>query len=389
MPFPRKDLFSLPEQTHYINCAYMSPVPRAVEQAGIKAIQAKRNPMQIGPEAFFEDSNSVRSLFADLIGAPDPRSIAIVPASSYGIATVAKNVVLERGQEVVMLEEQFPSNVYSWRRLCTEQDARLITVKSPDAHKNRGKIWNERVLEAIGPQTALVTLPHAHWADGTLFDLHAIRKAADEHNALLIIDGTQSIGALPFDVKEIRPDAVVCSGYKWLMGPYGIALAYYGPAFSDGVPLEENWITRKGSEEFGGLVAYQDAYQPGAIRYDAGERSSFVLVPMMKAALQLVQQWSPAAIQEYCKDLSEPFLEEARTLGFIAEDRAYRSSHLFGIRMPEGIDLGKLVDTIKSHHISVSVRGSAIRISPHIYNDKGDFDSLLKVLQNASPAITA
>ena len=84
-----------------------------------------------------------------------------------------------------------------------------------------------------------------HWADGTIFDMKKIRKKTSENNALLIIDGTQSIGSMPFNLNEIQPDALVCAGYKWLMGPYGSGLAYYGKYFDDGKPIEESWINRK------------------------------------------------------------------------------------------------------------------------------------------------
>ena len=114
-----------------------------------------------------------------------------------------------------------------------------------------------------------------HWTDGTRFDLAAIGARAREVGAALVVDGTQSVGALPFDVQQLRPDALVCATYKWLMGPYSLGFAYLGPRFDDGEPLEETWIGRRGSENFKELVDYQDDYQPGALRYDVGERSNF------------------------------------------------------------------------------------------------------------------
>ena len=90
----------------------------------------------------------------------------------------------------------------------------------------------------------------------------ALRQRTHEVGAQLVIDGTQSVGALPINVQELQPDALICAGYKWLMGPYSIALAYYGPYFDQGEPLEEGWINRYGSEDFTNLVQYQDRYQP-------------------------------------------------------------------------------------------------------------------------------
>ena len=89
---------------------------------------------------------------------------------------------------------------------------------------------------------------------------------------------------MPFDVQAIEPDALVCATYKWLMGPYSMGFAYLGPRFDAGTPLEETWIGRAGSENFKELVNYRDDYQPGAVRYDVGERSNFALTPMAVAA---------------------------------------------------------------------------------------------------------
>jgi len=87
----QRHLFSLPPNLHYLNCAYMSPLLKAVEEAGIAGIRRKRDPSAITPAAFFEDVQQVRQLFARLINAGDPHRIAVIPSVSYGMATVAKN----------------------------------------------------------------------------------------------------------------------------------------------------------------------------------------------------------------------------------------------------------------------------------------------------------
>ena len=162
-------------------------------------------------------------------------------------------------------------------------------------------------------------------------------KRAREVGAALIIDGTQSVGAMPFDLAAIQPDALVVAAYKWLLGPYSIGAAYFGPRFDGGEPLEENWITRRGSENFRGLVQYVDEYQPAALRYDVGERSNFALMPMLVAALELILKWNPQRIQEYCTALIDEPLERIAGLGFFLEQPEWRGAHSFGIRMPERI----------------------------------------------------
>ena len=128
----------------------------------------------------------------------------------------------------MLTARQFPGNVHTWRRLARERGAELrVTDARPGP--GCGERWSARILEAIDADTAVVTMGAVHWTDGTVFDIDAIAARTREVGAYLVIDGTQSVGAMDFDVARIRPDALICSGYKWLMGPYSIGLAYFGP----------------------------------------------------------------------------------------------------------------------------------------------------------------
>jgi selenocysteine lyase/cysteine desulfurase len=164
------------------------------------------------------------------------------------------------------------------------------------------------------------------------------------------------------------------------MGPYGSALGYFGPRLLDGVPLEEGWIVRKNSEKFGGLVDYEEEYKPGALRFDMGERSNFINLPMVAAALKQVNEWTPEAIQTYCKDLCSETIQELREHGFQIEDEKWRGHHMFGVRLPNHISIEKLSETFAEHHIHVSVRGSSVRVSPHLYNDEKDIEVFREAL---------
>ncbi|MDH3711661.1 MAG: aminotransferase class V-fold PLP-dependent enzyme, partial [Cyclobacteriaceae bacterium] len=259
--------FGIPDDIAYLNCAYMGPLTHETVAAGHQAMLRKQQPFTIGVQDFFEPVDGLKQNFATLVNAPEPLRISVMPSVSYGLATVAKNLPVSKGENVIALEEQFPSNIYCWTRLCKEQGMELRIISAPHAKKGRGKLWNTKILDSIDEKTAAVAVGTVHWADGTLFDLKAIRKRTREVGAMLIVDGTQTVGAMPFDMVEINPDALICAGYKWLLGPYSLALAYFGPAFDGGIPLEENWINRIGSDDFKGLVRYQEQYHPYAVRY--------------------------------------------------------------------------------------------------------------------------
>ena len=376
-------LFSLPPELHYLNCAFMAPSSKRVVEAGRLALGRIEAPARLGVADFFEPGAHVRQLFAGLIGAAEADRVAIIPSVSYAMATIARNTPLATGQVVVVVEEQFPSVVYTWRRACRESGATLRTVSAPDTAESRAEAWNAALLDAIDDRTAVVAIPELHWTDGLRFDIDAVGARARAVGARFIIDGTQSVGALPFDVGRTRPDALVCAGYKWLTGPYSVGVAWYGPAFDGGTPLEENWITRRGSDRFNELVNYRDDYRPSAIRYDVGERSNFVLLPMLEAALEQVLEWTPETIAAHTRTLTGAAVPRLRELGCRVEDDRWRAGHLLGVRLPAGVDVEQLGRGLAARQVSVSLRGGAIRVAPHLYNDAGDLDALIDVVAGA------
>lgn len=376
----QKELFSLETGMHYLNCAYMSPLLKTVELAGLEGLIKKRNPGRVLPEDYFNDGEEVRKLFGKLVNA-DPGRVALISSVSYGMGIVTRNIPSSAGKKIITVHEEFPSDVYSLHRICHQQKMELITVK-PSPGAERAKSWNEKILEAIDSNTALINLSSIHWADGTIFDLEAIGNRAKEVGALFVVDGTQSVGAMPFNVKQYKVDALICAGYKWLLGPYTSGLIYLGEYFDEGIPIEESWLNRIGSENFRALLDYETvpAYRPLSARYNMGEYSNFINLPMLKASISQLLEWTPEGIRQYCDNLTEQFTKTLTEKGFWLEEAPYRAKHLFGCRLPEHLKLEKLQQQLKDKNVFVSLRGNVIRISPHVYNDAEDIEQLFLAL---------
>lgn len=382
----QRHLFNLPDDITYLNCSYMSPMLKSVADIGVRAIYDKDDPSSNRPESFFDNTSALRTQFAKLIDAPSERMCAITPSVSYALANVAKNLKAGKGDNIVIADEQFPSNYYAWDALSKEKGITLKVIAAPDMIEGRGKRWNELILEAIDGNTKMIATGHVHWADGTKFDLAAIRKRADDVGAILVIDGTQSIGAMPFSVAEFRPDAVVAAGYKWMMGPYATGVSYFGEYFQDGSPIENNWMNRLNSEDFGNLINYQEQYQPGSIRYEVGESANFILTPMLTEAISQVNDWGQQNIQDYCEKLTSPYIKELKELGVQVEANEFRGHHLFGLRLPSQMDMEEMKRQFAERKIFVSIRGNSIRISPNLYNLESDLERLVdsfKVMDHA------
>jgi selenocysteine lyase/cysteine desulfurase len=379
----QRDRFSLPTGEHYLNCAYMAPTSRRVAEAGIEAVRNGATPARLGAADFFRGCDTIRARFAELIGLDEPARVAVIPSVSYGMATIARNTTLARGQNVVTLEGQFPSNVHAWRSPCDSSEAELRVVRAPMEGRGRTAAWNEAILEAIDRDTALVAMGSVHWTDGTPFDLARIGERAREVGAAFVIDGTQSVGATPFVLARIRPDALVCAGYKWLTGPYSIGVAFFGDRYGSGTPLEETWMSREGSDEFAGLVQQPREYRPGAARYDVGEAANFILVPMLITALEQVLGWGVDGIAAYVRGLRDELLSSSRLQAIGIDAAEPGSGHLFGLRLPAEQDPERVRARLSASGVHVSVRGRVVRVSPHVYNDGRDLEALLRGFEAA------
>lgn len=373
----QKSKFNLDTDVTYLNCANLAPLMNHSALEGKSAIDRRQKPYLINRKDWFEPVTELKKNFARLIHCDNYDRVVPIPSVSYGIATAAKNIVLEKDDEILLAGDQYPSNYYSWVDLAKRSSAKVIVVAPPSDLKHRGRIWNELILQSITKRTKIVAISHVHWTDGTLFNLKDIGAKARANRALFIIDGSQSIGALPIYVEHLKPDAVFTVGYKWLLGPFSLGLAYYGEFFDNGSPLEENWINRKESEKFEKLTEYTCEYGSGADRYAMGQKSSFHLVPILNGALEQLNEWGVENVQSYCKNLVSAPIDELRRMGCHVEQEDFRANHLFGVRFPNSIDMGKLHHQLLKHQIFVSIRGSALRVAVNVYNDYRDLEKLV------------
>ncbi|HST90322.1 MAG TPA: aminotransferase class V-fold PLP-dependent enzyme [Ktedonobacterales bacterium] len=372
----QRALFDIPDEIAYLNCAYMSPLLRSATATGQVALARKAQPWRITAADFFTDVEVARTLFAELIGA-DADGVALIPSASYGLSLAAANLPAGPGRRIVLLDDQFPSNVYPWRDLAVRTGGSIETVPRPDDFD-----WTTAVLERIDERTAVVAMPPCHWTDGSLVDLVRVGERARAVGAALVVDATQSLGAAPLNVGAVRPDFLVAAAYKWLLGPYSLGFLYATPERRDGRPLDFTWMAREGSEDFAGLVAYRDTFRPGARRYDVGEHSNFALLPVATTALRQILDWGVAAIAETLGGLTASVEREAERLGLAPVPAARRVAHLIGLRAVGPLP-ADLPERLAAADVYVSVRGNAIRVSPHLYNTAEDVARLFAVLAAA------
>lgn len=379
-PIPsQRHLFDFAEEVTYLNCGYMSPLLHAVREAGDAGLRRKSRPWTVEGKDFAESPRRAREAFARLIGAR-PEDVAIVPAVSYGVAVAAANAEVRRGQNLVLLAGQFPSNVYAWMQLAERVGAAVRHVPRPADGD-----WTPGVLEAIDRDTALAAIPNFHFSDGSRVDLAAAGRALREVGALLVVDGTQSVGAVPTDVREIQPDYLVCAGYKWLLGPYGVSFLYVAPRHHGGRPIEDNPGGRDFKFESGWMgqfLSVEQPYHPDARRFDQGQADVFNAVPQAVAALEQVLAWGVEAVYATLAPLTASISERARALGLGCVPTRHHGGHLVGIAFP-----GETSETVQRDlrraRVYVEKVDQYLRLSPHLYNSAEDVDRFFDVVEES------
>ncbi|MBT6095660.1 MAG: aminotransferase class V-fold PLP-dependent enzyme [Rhodospirillaceae bacterium] len=372
----QRHLFDVPDEVTYLNCAAHTPLLNSVRQAGTEGLDRKYHPWDIDASATPAEAEKLRGLFAGLIGAK-AGDVAIVNSTSYGIETAARNVALAAGQKILMVQDQFPSNVLSWRHLATEKGGEMAFVPRPTDGD-----WTAAILGHLDGDVAIAALPPCHWSDGSSLDLVAIGARCREVGAAFVIDATQVIGAKPFYVNEIQPDFVACSGYKWLCCPYTLGFLYAAPHRQNGTPLEFHRWNHEEPNAVATETGYPADYNSGARRYDMGEINNFIHMPMAVAALTQVAEWTPAAIQNYLTPLTDAVAEGAEARGWVVPVRGKRVGHYIGMVPPQTLSPEIVPRLQREANVHVSQRGAGVRVSPHLFNDGTDIERFFEALDS-------
>lgn len=371
----QRDFFDIPKDVHYLNCAYMSPLMNSAVKAGCEGVQSKAHPWEITAPDFFTGSTKARELFAALINA-NKKDIALIPAVSYGTAVAAMNLPIQAGEKILVLAEEFPSNIYAWREKAKDQQAVIKTVERPADND-----WTSAILESLDAQVKIVVLPQTHWIDGAQINLELIAKVLKTFSCALVLDLTQSLGVVSVDVQKIQPDFLICASYKWLLGPYSFGFLYADSKHHQGKVLEQGWVNRPGAENFSCLIDYNDTLNPDASRFDVGERSNIQLLPIAITALEQIHKWKQVEIEASLQLYTDNLAERLKEIGFSCCDDAYRSPHYLGMTYAKGLP-DNLVQQLADKKIYISQRGEYLRIAPHLYNNQQDIDVLISVLKD-------
>ena len=373
----QRALFEIPSHVCYLNAASYSPLPIRTLEAGRAAVGRKGTPWTLPASFASEQNERARAAAARLINA-EPSDIALTSSISYGVATAAKLLTIQRGTRVIVLESDHSSPVLEWHVRADAQGFVVETVRQPADGD-----WTSAVLAAIdrsgAAQVSLASISSVHWSDGGLIDVDKVSAALRRQGAAFLIDATQGVGVLAMDVKRLDPDFVLFPTYKWVLGPYGRAFLYVAKRHQNGIPLEQTSAGRRDVRAENAVYFTDLNYVPDARRFDMGERDYFISMEMAAIGMEMMAEWGAAAVVQRIAMLTERIADGVRGLGVSMPDARLRAPHILSLGFKGGIPAG-LIEGLASEGVYVAPRLGRLRISPHVYNDEADADRFVEVL---------
>jgi len=374
----RQEWFEIEDAT-YLNLAGESPMPKISIRAVQAALEAKKYPHHKPDSTFFEVPNRIRASLAKLIGGK-PEEIALTSGASAGVAAVAYALTWKPGDEVITAKGEFPLQYTTWKPM-EEREGLKLKIVSP----RERFITADDLIAAITPRTRLVSVSMVRYDDGSLLDAARVADACHKQGALLLLDVSQSCGALPMDVNQLGADFMVCAGYKWLLGPFGTG--FFGAKSEHlGIirPGPFNWMAVEGSHNFAALNFADPKPAANAKRWDSPEWASYFNFNLvaMDVSVDFVVRMGPELVAAHNHKLIELLFERLPKDRYVIAsptNAARRGPYgCFAARSRE--KTAEVYQRLWKENVVVSLREGNIRVSPHLYNMERDIDRLISVV---------
>ena len=371
-PIASSDIFPAAGKSTYLDSASISLMHKGAATA---AIEWQRRLAEEGTASFAEKDEeevfvSLHEAGAKLFSG-NPEDIAIGSSETILMSSIAWALAPGARTTIVATRVTHPSTIYPWMRVAQNTGAEMRWVSADDQY-----VRTEEILDAIDDNTAVVCLSHVEYGGGQQYDLAAISETARRHGALLIVDATQSAGQVPIDVHEMGIDAIACSTYKWLCGPFGAAIMYVSPELQQLSPGIVGWRSHADMWNF---QADRIEYHNSASRFEFSTRSYGAALGASAAINYLVDVSIEdiAAHNRKVTDLLRDGLMARGVQILSPEDLGERSAIVAARFEGDNTDIAR---GLNSNNVFISPRKDFIRFSPHLFNGKDDILNALDVI---------
>jgi selenocysteine lyase/cysteine desulfurase len=368
-----RDDFPITADVAYLNHAAIAPLPRRSAER-MKALADTVS--QTGDRRWLErnaEVERVRGLAARLLGAREPREVALVENTSTGLSFIAQGLDWRAGDNVVGADLEFPSNVYPWMQLAA-RGVEYRTVPERD-----GRIDPDELLSRLDGRTRVLALSSVQYASGFRSDLVRLGAACRERGILFVVDAIQSLGALKHDVEQENVDVLAAAAHKWLLGPEGSGVLYVSDRVIDRVrPIRSGWRSMRDQTDW---TEFALDWNDGAKRFESGTLNMYGIAAL-GGSLEILLEAGPEAIERQVLALVDRAARGLADLGFtvISSRAPGETSGIIAATHPRH-DASGLVRRLSERNVVVAARAGRLRISPHFYNTEEEIDRCLREIE--------
>jgi len=363
----------------YLNQASLGLIPRTSVEASVQFLTdvAQHGNLRLSDHAEATVLDGLRTAAAGLLGAP-VASVAVLAGASEGLGQLAALLSSAAG-EVVLVSSDFPSVTYPWLAARDRLGMRIRWVRdTPDSDLTLS------LGDAISERTTVVCVSAVQFATGSQVDVAALAARARDVGARVVVDVTQLAGAAPVTMAHWGVDALVCSGYKWLSAPAGVALLAVTENLAAAIPVIVGW---KGSATPFDFTPRDLSLAADARRFELSTMSYSAAIGLL-TSIKLLTSIGLAAISEHANALAAELAEQTAPLGWApyrAQGDRSASGHIVSLRHPAAAADEVQAALANQHQINTSSRAGGVRVSLHAYNTSDDIRVLTQALASVSP----
>jgi selenocysteine lyase/cysteine desulfurase len=361
------DQFPVRDNLVYLNHAAVAPLPRVTADALKHLAEDSLQWGSLHYADWMATYDDVRKFAAKLVNG-DPSEIALVKNTSEGIATVAMGLDWKPGDRMVGFQEEFPANLYPWKRL----EAKGVEVNWLSLYDSLDKI------DAACRGARLLSISFVNFLSGYRAPIREIGEICRRHGCIYFVDAIQGMGAFPLDVKACHIDALAADGHKWMLGPEGCAVLYITRELQERVePVEFGWTNVAGYADY---ASRDMALRKDAGRYECGTLNTIGCYGL-KASLELLLEIGQEKTAPAVTNLADRIAAGVQSKGYelMGTRTPQTAAGIVSFRKP-GIEATEIVRTLKEQKIIAAPRAGWVRTSPHFYLSPAEIDRLIDAL---------
>lgn len=366
----------------WLNCAHQGPLPRVAVEAAEEALFWKVAPHRIADDAFNSVPQRLKKALGLLINAP-AEDIILGNSTSYGLHLLANGIPWRAGDEVLLVEGDFPANILPWLGL--RKRGIVVRLIPP----------RDAVLQAAELQehfTERTRLFCASWVNsftGHAADVKSLGAVCRANNILLVLNGSQAIGTRTLDIATAPVDAVTSCGFKWLCGPYGTGFCWIRPGLRESLEYNQAyWLSMQGGRTLNLMREREITIRNdlGASAYDVFCTANFLNFMPWTASVEYLLRQGIEQIEMHNSSLVARFIDglDSKKYKLISPRKEVSRSTLVVATHKQPERNSELYDALRSEGMDVALREGNLRVSPHVYNRAEDIDRTLSVLNAAA-----